>query len=114
MNKVYFFSSNDAGGIYVADKDFKSAKAIAINNKLIAEHSDNPFIDTRGHLCRDYNKKPIKTELKGDLSIQQIIDIGFAWWDCKECNNDDFEVIDHESSYKCRACGYVDNIPYVG
>jgi len=115
MNKVYFFSevSEEYGGVHVAAQSWKAAREIALTDELISEHIDNPITDVKGSLCR-HDKKPITTEIEGKLTTQQICDLGLAWWDCEECGDDNFEIFNHESEYRCRSCGFVENVPYVG
>jgi hypothetical protein len=114
MNKAYFFTekSGDYGGVYVAAKTWKEARNIAISDKLISDHVDNPIIEVEGHLCRK-NKQPIKTEIEGILSMQQICDLGLAWWECEKCGYSNFEIIDCDQNFKCKDCGFIDNVPYV-
>jgi hypothetical protein len=115
VNKVYFFreKSGEFGGVYVAAETWKKARNIAITEELISEYADNVITDIEGHLCRNNNKKPIITEIEGILNVQQICDLGLAWWDCEECGDDDFEILNYESEFKCRKCGFIDDIPYV-
>ena len=120
MNKVYFFSekSGDYGGVYVVAPNWKAARNIAITDEIISEHVDNPITDVTGRLCREpyFNKtkqsKRFLTKFEGILSIQQICDIGFAWWECDECGGKDFEIFDSGSKFRCKRCGYEANVSY--
>lgn len=117
MNKVYFFIADaDHGGVYIAAKNFKEAKLIAINHELITEYCDDPYIDVRGHICRNRgNNKPVTTDFEGELTMKEIFQLRLAWWECPECGSNDFEVIDKcEECYRCKDCRYEEAIPYVG
>lgn len=122
MNKVYFFQekSGDYGGVYVAASSWKAARNIAITDELICDHVDNPITDVAGHICREAyfgkgkgKRKLYLTEFEGILSIQQICDLGLAWWECEECGRSNFEILNDEQNFKCRDCGLEDNVPYV-
>jgi hypothetical protein len=115
MNKVYFFSSDDDfGGVYVAEENFKQAKAIAITHEIISDHCENPFVDARGHQCKTNGKQPILSMKKGILDIQEIINCGVAWWDCDECGSSHMTVLEGEEKYVCEDCAFEGEIPYVG
>ena len=109
MNKVYaVHEGNYEKWCYIAAENFKKAKKIALFNPL-CNFCDNPFIDISGHLCRDKNKKPITTDFSGELEIQQIVDVGLAWWTCEgnegNCESKQFEMSDGGWKWKCRVCG---------
>ena len=116
MNKVYaFHEGNYEKWCYIAAENFKKAKKIALFNPL-CNFCDNPFIDISGHLCRDKNKKPITTDFSGELEIQQIVDVGLAWWTCEgnegNCESKQFEMFDNGFKWKCQICGKDGNTPY--
>jgi hypothetical protein len=121
INKVYFFSekSGDYGGVYVAALNWKTARNIAITDPLILDHADNLITDVEGHICHEpyfskgKQRKQYLTEFEGILSIQQICDVGVAWWECEECGGENLEIIDDGQKFKCRDCGFIDNVPYV-
>jgi hypothetical protein len=116
MNKVYFFYDEEGYGRYVAHKTFKEAKDIALMCPTF-DMLDNPFIDIRGNLVKKVNHKTeeeyiVKTEKYfGLLDVEELNELGLLWWQCPECGDDDFEIIDGGENYKC-ACGYCGQTPY--
>ena len=107
-NRVYCAEGDpDYGCTYIAAKNAKVAKQIALGCD-VAEHLDNPFIELRVTRCWSIKE----TEFEGELDIEQINQLGLTWWDCPECQNEDFEIID-DYHYRCKNCGKTDEIPYI-
>lgn len=106
-NKVYFATANyDYGGVYIAAKNIKEAKKIALCCKGITDFLEK-YIDLEIQW-----EKGIKTNFYGELNVKQINELGLAWWICPNCDSESFEILDKDT-YKCKKCGYVDEIPYV-
>ncbi|WP_427340906.1 hypothetical protein [Caloranaerobacter sp. DY30410] len=113
MNKVYFFNGYDRGGTYVAAKNFKEAKTIALCSSIL-DYLENPFVDIRGHLVRDSRtNKPITTEYEGELNIFQLQELGLLWFECYACGSDNIEILKGADQFKCLECGSIEDIPYV-
>lgn len=72
----------------------------------VAETIDR-YIDLRVIRCWG-----VKTKYEGQLNIQQINEIGLAWWCCEHCENEEFEIID-KYTYRCMKCGKTGKIPYL-
>lgn len=108
MNRVYFAQGDeDYGGIYIAAKNGKEAKLVALST-WVAETVYNPFIELRIRRCWSVKG----TNYEGELDIYQINELGLSWWSCTNCDNDEFETIDNKH-YKCKKCNYEGEIPYV-
>lgn len=108
MNKVYTATGDeDYGCIYIAAKNGKEAKNIALGT-WIAETVDNPYIDIR--ILRKWG---IETEYEGELDIFQINKLGLTWWACPNCDKEKFNILDNEEEYECKNCKQVFKIPYV-
>lgn len=106
MNKVYFACVLDEHcGTYIAAPNIREAKKIAYGCDIISSFIDN-YIDLRIHW-----EKGIKTESYGELDIFEINKLGLTWWDCPECETDDFTII-HEFKYRCNKCDKEFDIPY--
>ncbi len=60
-------------------------------------------------MCRGEDRKPITTEYSGELDVQQIVDVGCAWWSCDglngECESKSFDMLQKGWIWKCRECG---------
>ena len=117
-NKIYFFKVKElCGGVYVAARSWKEARKIARKNEMVSEYIEE-FIDIEGRLERFYGK-PVFIDYEGVLSIEQIIDIGIAWWECSECDSRDIQLVKGndknvpEDEYKCNECGHIGYVPYV-
>lgn len=107
-NRVYFAEGDpDYGCVYIAAKTSKEAKNIALGT-WVAETVYNPFIEMR--VCRIWSVK--ETDYRGELTIEQINELGITWWDCSNCYGEDFEILDTHH-YKCKKCGAENEIPYV-
>ena len=107
-NKVYCAEGDpDYGCQYIAARTAKDAKQIALGCD-VAEHVENPFIDLRVTRCWSVKE----TDFEGELDIDQINQLGLSWWDCPECQNEDFDII-NGYQYKCKNCGYEGEIPYI-
>lgn len=107
-NKVYCAEGDpDYGCAYIAAKNGKEAKQIALG-LWVAEPLDNPYIELRVTRCWSVKE----TDYDGELDIKQINELGLAWWDCPNCNKEDFEIIDSDF-YKCKNCGGKFSIPYI-
>lgn len=107
-NKVYFAEGDsDYGGIYIAAKNGKEAKLIAMGS-WVAETLNNPYIELRVTRCWSVKQ----TDYEGELNISQINELGLAWWSCNHCDKEDFEII-NAKKYKCKNCGNIAEIPYV-
>lgn len=105
-NKVYFATvDDDYGGTYIAAKNIREAKKIALGCGIIADFIEN-YTDLKIHWERG-----TKTNYEGELNIKQINELGLAWWICPNCESEDFEILNKEK-YKCKKCGYIDEIPY--
>lgn len=108
-NKVYFaVGDEDYGGIYIAAKNSKEAKRIALGT-WVSETVYNPFIDLRVTRCWSVKE----TDYEGELDISQINELGLAWWSCPNCDKENFEIIDSKT-YKCNTCNQSFEIPYIG
>ena len=108
-NKVYYITGDeDYGGLYIACKNSKEAKEIALGT-WVAETVENPFIEVRIKRCWSVKE----TDYEGELDIFQINELGLAWWSCPNCDKEDFEIIDREK-YKCKSFNRVFKIPYEG
>ena len=106
-NKVYCVEGDpDYGCIYIAAKNGKEAKNIALGT-WVADHLDNPFIE-----LRVLRKWGVETDYEGELDIFQINELGLTWWSCPECDKEEFEILD-SNTYKCKNCGKEFEIPYV-
>lgn len=106
-NKVYTVEGDpDYGCIYIAAKNGKEAKYIALGT-WVADHLDNPFIE-----LRVLRKWGIETDYEGELDIFQINELGLSWWACPECDKEEFSIID-EYEYQCKNCKGIFGIPYV-
>lgn len=107
-NKVYFAQGDeDYGGIYIAAKNSKEAKSIALGT-WVAETLYNPFIDLRVIRCWSVKE----AEYEGELDILQINELGLAWWSCPNCDKEDFEIINNKT-YRCKTCNKEFEIPYI-
>lgn len=107
-NKVYYAEGDpDYGCIYIAAKNGKKAKQIALGT-WVAEHLDNPFIELRVLRCWSVKE----TDYEGELDIFQINELGLTWWACLECDKEEFEILDSHT-YKCKNCGKEFEIPYI-
>ena len=107
-NKVYCVEGDaDYGCIYIAAKNGKEAKNIALGT-WVADHLDNPFIELRVLRCWSVKE----TDYEGELDIFQINELGLTWWVCPECDKEEFEIIS-ECEYQCKNCKGVFGIPYV-
>lgn len=107
-NRVYCAEGDpDYGCQYIAARTVKDAKQIAMGSE-ISEHLDNPFIELRVTWCKNVGE----TDFEGELDIDQINQLGLTWWDCPECQSEDFEIVD-DYNYKCKKCGKVNEIPYI-
>lgn len=107
MNKLYIAEGDpDYGCTYIAAKNGKEAKQIALGTE-IAQTLYNPFIE-----LRVLRKWGIETDYEGELNIEQINELGLAWWDCPNCNKEEFEILD-KFHYKCKSCGKEFEIPYI-
>lgn len=105
-NRVYFAEGDpDDGGTYIAAPNIREAKRIATRTNVM--NSVYRYID-----LRVYWKRGIETDYEGELNIFQINELGLTWWCCNKCDNDTFELLD-EYTYKCKKCGYEDEIPYI-
>ena len=106
-NKVYCVEGDpDYGCIYIAAKNGKEAKNIALGT-WVADHLDNPFIE-----LRVLRKWGVETDYEGELDIFQINELGLAWWACPECDKEDFEII-NKCEYQCKNCKGIFGIPYI-
>lgn len=106
-NKVYFATADDDyGGTYIAAKNIKEAKQIALGCNVISDHLEN-YIDLQIHW-----KRGIKTKYQGELNIEQINELSLTWWCCPNCDSEEFEILD-TYNYKCNKCGNVAKIPYL-
>ncbi len=106
-NKVYTAESDpDYGCIYIAAKNGKEAKNIALGTD-VADHLDNPYIE-----LRVLRKWGIETDYEGELDIYQINELGLSWWACSNCDKEDFNIIS-EYEYQCKNCKEIFGIPYV-
>ncbi len=106
-NKVYTAEGDpDYGCIYIAAKNGKEAKNIALGT-WVAENLYNPFIE-----LRVLRKWGIETDYEGELDIFQINELGLTWWTCPNCDKEDFEILD-TFHCKCKNCGEEFKIPYV-
>ena len=104
-NKVYFAHINDdEEGVYVAAKNIKEAKKIALDCPAI-----NGLLENYINL-NIYWKKGIKTNYEGELNTKQINELGLSWWDCPNCDGESFEILD-DYTFKCKNCGYIGEIP---
>ncbi len=109
MNKVYCVEGDpDYGCIYIADRNSKCARISALAT-WVAETVDNPFIELRVLRCWEVKG----TDYEGELNILQINELGLSWWACEKCDKEEFEIIDAQN-YKCKECGHIGKIPYVG
>lgn len=107
-NKVYFAEGDpDYGGMYIAAKNGKEAKLIAMGS-WVAEHLNNPYIELK--VARIWFVEG--TDYEGELNIFQINELGLTWWACEDCDQDDFEIINAQE-YKCKNCEEVHKIPYI-
>ncbi len=107
-NKVYCAEGDpDYGCIYIAAPNGKIAKNLALCT-WVAETVDNPFINVRVTRCWSVKE----TDYDGELDIVQINDVGLSWWDCENCNKEDFEIVDH-CHYRCKNCNNIGEIPYI-
>ena len=103
-NKVYFAYINDGGGgSYIAAKNIKEAKRLALYS-AIADFLEN-YIDLKIRW-----KRCVKTNYYGELNVNQINELGLAWWVCPNCESESFEIID-ENNFMCKNCGYAGEIP---
>jgi len=107
-NKVYCAEGDpDYGCAYIAAKTAKEAKQIALGCD-VAQHLNNPYIELRVTRCWSIKE----TDFEGELDIEQINQLGLTWWECPECQSEDFDII-NGSQYKCKNCGYEGEIPYI-
>lgn len=103
-NKVYFAYINDGdGGSYIAAKNIKEAKKLALYS-AIADFLES-YID-----LNIYWVKGVKTNYEGELNVKQLNELGLQWWECPNCNEMSFEIID-DYTFKCKNCGYIGEIP---
>ncbi len=106
-NRVYTIEGDpDYGCIYVAAKTSKDAKTFGLNT-WVSEHLENPWVE-----MRVLWRRGIETEYEGELNIEQINELGLAWWACPNCDKEDFEILD-TYHYKCKNCKNEYEIPYV-
>ncbi len=106
MNKVYCIEGDpDYGCIYVAAKNGKCARNFG-QGTWVAGTVDR-YIDLKVKRCWG-----VETKYEGELNIQQINELGLAWWCCEHCENEEFEILDIDS-YRCMKCGHIGNIPYI-
>lgn len=106
-NKVYYATADeDYGGIYIAAENIKEAKRIALKSEIISDHLEN-YIDLQIHW-----RKGINTQYEGELNIEQINELGLTWWECSNCQKEEFEILD-TFTYKCKKCGNTAEIPYL-
>lgn len=107
-NKVYCVEGDpDYGCIYIAAKNGREARMTALGT-WVADHLDNPFIELRVLRCWSVKE----TDYEGELNIEQINELGLAWWSCPECDKEEFEIIS-EYEYQCKNCKGIFGIPYV-
>lgn len=107
-NKVYSVEGDpDYGCIYIAAKNGKEAKQIALGT-WVADFLDNPFIELR--VLRRWSVK--ETKYEGELNISQINELGLAWWACPNCDKEDFTILS-EYEYQCKNCKGIFGVPYV-
>jgi len=107
-NKVYSAEGNpDYGCVYIAAQNSKEAKKIALGT-FVAETVYNPFIELRVLRCWSVKE----TEYEGELDIEQINELGITWWDCPNCNKEEFTIIS-EYEYQCKNCKHINRIPYI-
>ena len=115
-NNVYFFHFGEGGCYYAADT-FEQAKKMALNDKEFVDGIEFPEDKIKGKQEMEYIKsdhaKPLKTDYEGFLDVNKMNEIGIIWFDCCKCGDHDFEFIDHEENYRCKACGHIDSVPYV-
>lgn len=107
-NKVYCAEGDpDYGCIFIAAKTSKEAKYIAMGS-WVAEPLDNPYIELRVTRCWSIKE----TNYSGILNIFEINELGLTWWNCPECNKEEFEIL-NEDEYQCKNCKHIEEIPYV-
>lgn len=118
MNKVYcFYDEHDSEGrtVYIADKNYKSARAVAMENRDgTFDFSDNLFIDIRGYMCRENREpkaQPITTDKVGQLDTSDLAELKLLRFYCADCDSNELEII--EDKYRCKKCGHIGAIPYV-
>lgn len=104
----------DYGCQYVAALTSKEAKQLAMGCDITG-HLDNPYIELRVTLCRSVKQEKIDKYIKGKglLNIFDINNVGLTWWDCPECENEEFEILDDGYHYRCKNCNKEFEIPYV-
>lgn len=76
MNKVYFFEVDpDNGGVFIAARNWKEARNIALYTEVIADDvCDFGFTELHGHRVGD-----VITNLSGELSRKQLDMLGIDY-----------------------------------
>ena len=112
MNKIYFAEvDEDYGGVYIAAQNMKEASKMARRHEIICDHLER-FTDMKMHLCGG-RKAPATIDHEGELSIDQIISAGLAWWGCSGCGGENIKANEGAMKYTCLDCGHTDDIPYL-
>lgn len=76
MNKVYYFEVDaDHGGTFVAAKNWKEARNMALNTEIIADDVCNyGFTELHGHRAGN-----VMTNLSGELSRKELDMLGIEY-----------------------------------
>lgn len=79
VNKVYYFCdpSRD-GGLFIAAKTWKEARNISLTGDydMLAYIT---FPEIEGRLLKDNSGKPYTTELRGQLELYQLDELGISY-----------------------------------
>lgn len=106
-NRIYCAEGDpDYGCVYIAAPTLKEAKKYALGTDV--GQTIYNYIDLRVWWCR--GAEPVDYE--GELDIGQINDAGLAWWDCPNCGEEEFEILDG-GHYVCKSCNQEFEIPYI-